>query len=222
MHSLHILLMTAGAVLVAVTAAGKANLRRRGHDLPLTGQIIGGAAVVGNAACLLPTSPAWYRVAMISLTVAGIAWFLVSVASAPRATESDAELASRDIYAGLIPTRPAPERPELRVVHATVVEPDDSTDACSAGTTDIPALRPVATQETFADATPGGNTVPTGATHVAANIGEYVDTRGTRRAHGRYGARAHASMDPTERFLRLADAYSIDRGPRSLGRSHRT
>ncbi|GMA41487.1 hypothetical protein [Mobilicoccus caccae] len=208
MDTIHISLLAASAVLVAATAAGDAGLRRRGRDLPLIGYIIGGALVVGNAACLLPTAPRWYQVVMLSLSLAGFVWFFISVASATeRSTE--AQTASRDIYAGLMPTRPTPPRPALRVVQATVVDAPDRTIADT----------PTATQETFAAHSPAGSRATTGSTYVAADIGTYIDARGTRRTHGRHVARTHDRTDPTERFLRLADAYSIERGPRSLGRS---
>lgn len=208
MDTIHLSLLAASAVLVAATAAGNAGLSRRGRDLPLIGYIIGGALVVGNAACLLPTAPRWYSVVMLTVSLAGFAWFFVSVASAGR-PDQDALRASQDVYAGRVPTRPIPTRPALRVVQATVV--------------DEPVARTTtpkrATQETFAAHSPAGSTAAAGSTYVAANIGDYIDARGTQRAHGRFVARTHTRMDPTERFLRLADAYSIDRGPRSLGRS---
>ncbi len=216
MNALHIVLLAVSAVMLAAVSAGSANLRRRSDDLPLIGYIISGALLVGNSASLLPTAPGWYKVAMIAVSLAGVAWFFISVASActsRTSTVSDAQLASNDIYAGRMPTRPAPAR-HLHVVQATVAqEPMEPATAMRM------SEHTVATQETFDDAAPAGARATTGPTYVAANIEDYVDVARTRRSHGRYVARTHTHMDPTERFLRLADAYSIDRGPRSLGRS---
>jgi len=227
MTALHLLLLTCSAVLAAAVTAGTDNLRRHGEDLPIMGGIVGGALVLGNAACLLPSAPRWYQVAMVALTVAGIAWFLVIVASAVRATARDerAEVASRDIYAGRLHREPV--RPHLRVVRSTAGTADTGESApapapaaCADLTVvDDPAERPVATQATFDAAAPAEARFATGVTYVAADIDAYIDARGTRRAHGRHVPRNHSSMDPTERFLRLAEAYSTDRRPRSLGRS---
>lgn len=234
MTALHILLLACSAALVAAVTAGAENLRRAGQDLPLMGGIVGGSLVLGNAACLLPSAPRWYQVAMVALTVAGIMWFLVSAGSAVRAAGRDerAEAASRDVYAGRVPG--APVRPHLRVVKSGVVEepvasapavltpvasPIATPTACpTARPAQEPAEeRPVATQATFAAAGPSRFT--TGPSYVAAHIDRYVDARRTRVAHGTHVPRSHSTMDPTERFLRLADAYQLDRRPRSLGRS---
>ncbi|MDO5626920.1 MAG: hypothetical protein Q4G43_01240 [Mobilicoccus sp.] len=201
MFAVHIALLAASAALVAATAAGHANLRRREETLPTIGYVIGGALMVGNAASLLPSTPHWYSVAMITFTVAGYVWYLISIASTTQA-ETEATFASREIYSGRVPARP--ERPALRVVHATVVEEPE---------------RVTATQETFAATAPATSTAPTGTTYVARDIDAYVDARRTRRAHGRFVARRHDHTDPTERFLRLAEAYDIDRRPRSMGHS---
>jgi len=233
MTALHILLLTCSAALVAAVTAGAQNLRGHGQDLPLMGGIVGGALVLGNAACLLPSAPRWYQVAMVALTVAGIMWFLVTAASAVRQGSRDerAEDAARDIYAGRLPG--APVRPALRVVPGAASTPAQARTASSAAPrahlTTVPARtapapvftqdRPVATQATFDAAAPAAARFTTGPTYVAAHIDAYVDARGTRRAHGVHVPRSHSTMDPTERFLRLADAYSIDRRPRSLGRS---
>ncbi|GAB49345.1 hypothetical protein [Mobilicoccus pelagius] len=229
MTALHLLLLTCSAVLAAAVTAGTDNLRRHGEDLPIMGGIVGGALVLGNAACLLPSAPRWYQVAMVALTVAGIAWLLVTVASAVRATTRDerAEAASRDIYAGRLPGEPV--RPHLRVVRSTAT--DTATDTGESAPAPAPAARadltveddlsehPGATQATFDAAAPAEARFTTGVTYVAADIDAYIDARGTRRAHGRHVPRNHSSMDPTERFLRLTEAYSTDRRPRSLGRS---
>lgn len=225
MDMLHLSLLAASAALVAGTTAGGALLRQRQKDLPLLGHITGGALVVGNAACLLPSTPAWYSAAMVAFTVAGFVWFAVSVVTAtPSPATVDARLASRDIYDGRLPARPVPARPALRVVEARVVQPDDGADIEDAEIVDearatMATPRTAATQQTFHEYGPTGGHRATGSTVVATDIGRYVDTRRTRRAHGTHVRRSHTDMDPTTRFLRLAEAYGIDRGPRSLGGS---
>ncbi|WP_312720845.1 hypothetical protein [Mobilicoccus sp.] len=207
MTALHIVLLACSAGLVAAVVAGQQNLARRGADLPLMGGIVGGALVLGNAACLLPTAPRWYQVAMVALTAAGFVWYLVSVASASRETAPAAGVgvSGRDHLRTV---------PALRATSATGAGSSSRTTGAS---DERLAARPVATQATFASAGPAPFT--TGQTYVAAHIDAYVDARGTRRAHGRFVPRSHSAEDPTARFLRLAEAYGVDRGPRHLGRS---
>lgn len=225
MDIVHIALLTASAALLAATHAGATQLRRRGPDMPLIGYIIGTALLIGNAACLLPSAPGWYRISIVAASVAGLLWFATSVVSArPQARPTDAEVVARDIYAGrmphpsLIPAQPVrparPARPALRVVP----DPAPEHEIVEATIVEDEPVR-VATQHTFTTAGPVGGHTTTGQTYVAAGIDTYVDARRTRRGHGTHVARTHTTMDPTERFLRLAEAYSIDRGPRSLGRS---
>ena len=226
MTALHILLLACAAGLLAAVAAGHESLRRLERELPLMGGIVGGALVLGNAACLLPSAPRWYQVTMVALTVAGIVWFLISAATAARNGGCDHDLVPVTARVpggrtlGGADLRPA--RPRLQIVPSgTTPAPGLSCDATGAtprvGRRRTEGEAPVATQETFAAA--GPSRFATGPTYVAARIDTYVDARRTRVAHGTHVRRSHSTMDPTERFLRLAEAYQLDRRPRSLGRS---
>lgn len=84
--SIHLVLLTLSSCALAAAAAGgqlagltNDTVRARQIALPVTG-----ALVVGNAVCLLPETPAWYSVALIALTFAGLTWLAVSTVAARR------------------------------------------------------------------------------------------------------------------------------------------
>ncbi|WP_116111940.1 hypothetical protein [Austwickia chelonae] len=84
--SVHLLLLTLSCCALAAAAAGSplsgASVEEhRARQLTL---LVASALVVGNAVCLLPETPAWYSVALVSLTAAGLVWSVVSLAGARR------------------------------------------------------------------------------------------------------------------------------------------
>ncbi|WP_168582687.1 hypothetical protein [Gephyromycinifex aptenodytis] len=217
MSALHLGLLAASVSLVGITAATSESLRRRESTLPALGYVVGTGLSVGNAACLLPSTPLWYSALLVPLSVAGMLWFLASVASA---RPSRLRTAHSVHTTGNVPTvvqgsvrKPVP----LHVVRDTSPQPAIE-----------PPREPVsATQQTFAEAGPAHGWAAAGqGPYVAAHIERYVDARGTRRAHGSYGPRRHTGEDPTARFLKLARAYGVDHPGRpghsgSSGRSYR-
>lgn len=204
MSALHLGLLAASVSLLGITAAASEPMRRREASLPALGYVTGTGLTVGNAACLLPSTPPWYSALLVALSVAGVLWFVASIVSA-RPSEIQFRSGAPKGDEGMV------RRP---VTLHVVAEPTPQA-------IEPPRTEHVATQQTFAAASPSQGWAAAGqGSYVAAHIERYVDGRGSRRAHGSYGPRRRNGEDPTARFLKLSRAYGIDH-PGRAGRSFR-
>lgn len=79
MQALHIVLLGVTAIAFVVAAAPGSSIGTGREHGRLIALVVSGAAVVGNAASLMPATPAWYGRFMIVITFAVALWALLTV-----------------------------------------------------------------------------------------------------------------------------------------------
>lgn len=151
--SIHLALLTLSCCALAAATAGSqlAGLTEDAVRAQQMALLVSGALVAGNAACLLPDTPAWYSAALVSLTCAGLVWLAVSLVAARRGEARRGEARRARVTAGAMDRAPANPRPATpRTAAAPVLAAPTLTVVSAAGprtpldeaTDDLPAARP--------------------------------------------------------------------------------
>lgn len=96
MQALHIVLLATTASAFIVAAAPGSRVGSGSEHGRLITLVVSGAAVVGNAASLMPGTPGWYARAMIVITFAVVVWALVGLVTGRRG-ESEAVVGRQSV-----------------------------------------------------------------------------------------------------------------------------
>ena len=231
MNTIHMLLLAVSCCALAASAAGGRWLRRSGtpaQPLQMLGLIIGGALIIGNAACLLPGTPRWYSVAMVAATAAGLVWLTVTVAgerqpeAAPVFTPPAPPVTRYPTYAGYpmagTPSaHPTSAHPASTYVTSYGAGPSTQTLRLIHGEGQSPPAAPnqqvftptLITNDDMHEAGPhGSRQAASNTVYVAANVDIYLssDRNDRRRTPGTSVAR-RPGPDRLRRHLQLARVY---------------
>lgn len=197
MSVVHLVCMALAGLAAAATVAAGPRLRRTsgGVQVQFVGLITATALVVGNAVCVLPGTPGWYSMVLITATAAGLGWLVTTLAGAMNRWARQRPAASVVVPGTLV--APTPAQP-LATVHELRPVPTRAT--CG------PEL--VTAQDLY-DAGPAGSRAASSSTvYVATNLPAYVAPSPIERRNR--PLRAHTRRDPAEamRRLRVAQAYN--------------
>ncbi|MEP7160443.1 MAG: hypothetical protein ABI746_05035 [Dermatophilaceae bacterium] len=112
--SVHAVLLAMSVCAVISSGASRpfAEQRADQQQARLTAFVLSLGLSVGNAACLLPDVPAWYSLAVVTLTTAGLFWVVASLSAATRQDQARAAqaLVAERIAARTCAASPGPMR----------------------------------------------------------------------------------------------------------------
>lgn len=175
--SIHLVLLVSSCCAFAAAAAG-GQLGGLTADTARARQmamLVSASLMLGNAACLLPDTPAWYSVAVVALTFGGLVWLAVSMLAAVRGRAAHAATPYVVARPAAAATRLATPRSDLHAVISPVA-------------TDAPAQLPAAaTARPHLAVLPGGLARPEAAQRPAAAAYPVVEATvtGPAPSHGR-------------------------------------
>lgn len=197
MSVVHLVCLALSAMAAAATVAAGRRLRRTsgGVQMQSVGLITATALVLGNAVCVLPGTPLWYSLVLLTATAAGLGWLVTTLAAANG--QAGQRSAGSLVVPGTLVAPAAARQP------ATVHELRPAPVRAASG----PGL--VTAQDLY-DAGPAGSRAASSSTvYVATNLPAYVPPSPIERRNR--ALRTHTTRrDPVEalRRLRVAQAYN--------------